>query len=289
MKHLNGKSAIVTGAASGIGSGIAVALARAGMNVAIADIQAHAADEVRRQIEAEGGRAMVIEADVSEAASVEAAGLAAEKAFGALHVAVNNAGVAMHGTPLEKVALEDWRWVIGVNIYGVIHGIRTFLPMIRKHGEGGHIVNTASIGGLQVNAGFLTAPYSMTKYAVVALSEGLQHELAGSGIGVSVLCPAAVRTQLHDSAKNRPAHLGGPFTRPQQHFLSELTADGLLPIQVGERLVKAIREDEFFVFTHSAPRAWIEARHERLMQAFERTAALEAGDARPIRQPKRPA
>ena len=287
MKQLNGKTALVTGAASGIGSGIAMALARAGMNVALADIQVQAAQELRRQIEAEGWRAIALEVDVSDAESVAQAGLAAEKTFGRLHVAVNNAGVAMHGTPLDEIELDEWHWLIGVNIFGVIHGIRAFVPLIRKHGEGGHVVNTASIGGLQVRDGWHTGAYSMTKYAVVALSEALDQELKGSGIGVSVLCPAAVRTRLHESAKNRPARLGGPYRRAQQHFLEQATADGLAPIEVGERLVRAIRDDEFFVFTHSSPRPWIEARHQRIEEAFDRIAELEAAQARNARPPER--
>ena len=275
MKDLKAKTAVVTGAASGIGSGIAQTLARAGMNVALLDIQESALGELRLQIESSGGKAIALAADVSDADSLAAAAQRAEDAFGPIHVAVNNAGVAMHGTPLEEIGLGDWNWVIGVNIYGVIHGIRTFVPMIRKHGEGGHIVNTASIGGLQVHPGWNTGAYSMTKYAVVALSEALEQELAGSGIGVSVLCPASVRTAIYDSAKNRPARLGGPFRREQQHFLKDVIADGLAPEQVGERVLRAIRDDEFFVFTHAEPRQLIEARHRRIMDAFDRIAEIE--------------
>ncbi len=275
MKDFHGKTAVVTGAASGIGSGIARSLAGAGMNVALLDIQERALDELRRQIESSGGKAIALIADVSDAGSLAAAAQRAEEAFGRIHVAVNNAGVAMHGTPLEEIELQDWNWVIGVNIYGVIHGIRTFVPMIRKHGEGGHVVNTASIGGLQMRPGWNTGAYSMTKYAVVALSEALEQELSGSGIGVSVLCPASVRTAIYDSAKNRPARLGGPFRREQQHFLKDVIADGLAPGQVGERVLRAIRDGEFFVFTHSEPRQLIEARHRRIMDAFDRIAEIE--------------
>jgi len=275
VKDLRNKTAIVTGAASGIGAGIAQTLARAGMKVALLDVQEAALDDLRRQIETAGGQAIAVVTDVSDAGSVAAAARRAEEAFGNLHVAVNNAGVAMHGTPLEEIGLEDWNWVIGVNIYGVVHGIRSFVPMIRKHGEGGHIVNTASIGGLQMRPGWHTGAYSMTKYAVVALSEALEQELEGTGIGVSVLCPAAVRTAIYDSAKNRPARLGGPFRREQQHFLKDTIADGLTPLQVGERVLRAIRDEEFFVLTHSAPRPWVEARHRRILDAFDRIAEIE--------------
>ena len=125
-------------------------------------------------------------------------------AFGALHIAVNNAGVAMHGTPIEQVTPEEWDWVIGVNVKGVINGIRTFVPMIRSHGQGGHVVNTGSVSSLFVREGRNQGAYAMTKYAVLALSEALEQELAGSGIGVSVLCPGGVTTAIFDSAATRP-------------------------------------------------------------------------------------
>lgn len=289
MRELRGKTAVVTGAGSGIGSGIARCLARAGMNVVVADIQVEAVQAVRREIHGEGGKAAAVVVDVSDPESVAALARAAEDAFGRIHLAVNNAGVAMHGTPLQDIALEDWNWVIGVNIYGVIHGIRTFVPAIAKHGDGGHIVNTASIGGLQVHPQWHTGAYSMTKYAVVALSEALERELAGSGIGVSVLCPGPVRTGLAESAKNRPPRFGGPFVRAQQHFLKEATAEGLSPIEVGERLVAVIREGEFFVLTHSAPRQWIEDRHRRIVEAFDRAARWEAAQAAKPRERGQPA
>ena len=144
MLELKGKTAIVTGAASGIGRGIAKALAGAGMNLVLADLRPGPLASARRDIETLGARAIDVTVDVSDAASVAAAGRAVEQAFGKLHVAVNNAGVAMHGTRVEVVGLDEWSWVMGVNVLGVINGIRTFVPMIRRHGEGGHVVNTAT-------------------------------------------------------------------------------------------------------------------------------------------------
>jgi NAD(P)-dependent dehydrogenase (short-subunit alcohol dehydrogenase family) len=273
--NLEGKVAIVTGAGSGIGSGIAVAFARAGMSVALADIRRDALDGVVAAVEAEGAKALPLEVDVSDLASVQAAADAVEKCFGRLHVAVNNAGVAMHGVPVEQLESADWDWVIGVNVYGVLHGMKAFLPRIRAHGEGGHLVNTASIGGFQIRPGWNTGAYSMTKYAVVAISEALEQDLEGSGIGVSVLCPAAVRTNIDQSAVARPGRFGGPFERPQNHFLRDLVKDGLTPEQVGERVLLAIRQREFYVFTHSAPRQWVDERHVRLMRAFDSAAAWE--------------
>lgn len=268
--NLSGKVAIVTGAGSGIGAGIAVAFARAGMSVAVADIRAAALDGVVAAIEAEGVEALPLEVDVSELASVQAAASAVERRFGKLHVAVNNAGVAMHGVPIEQLDQADWDWVIGVNVYGVLNGMKAFLPYLRAHGEGGHLVNTASIGGFQIRPGWHTGAYSMTKYAVVALSEALEQDLQGSGIGVSVLCPAAVSTNIDQSASARPDRFGGPFERSANHFLHDLVKDGLPPEAVGERVVLAIERGEFYVFTHSAPRQWVEERHARLLQAFDR-------------------
>jgi len=279
MNDFMGRTAFVTGAASGIGLGIARQLALAGANVVLCDIRADALREASQKLAELGARILVTPADVSDRQSLVAAADLAEQKFGPIHLLFNNAGVAMHGVPLEAVSPADWDFVIGVNIYGVIHGIETFVPRMRRHGEGGHVVNTASIGGLQVNPSFLTGPYSMTKYAVIALSEALEQELVGSGIGVSVLCPAAVDTHIHLSARSRPKRLGGPFERPENHFMGELIRDALSGDAVGARVLAAIRNDEFFIFTHSKPRAWIEARHQRIMRAFDRAAEWERTEA----------
>jgi NAD(P)-dependent dehydrogenase (short-subunit alcohol dehydrogenase family) len=280
MKELAGKTAFVTGAASGIGRGMARAFAKAGMNVALADIQAEAVEAARAEIEALGAKAIALTVDVSDRASVARAADAVMGAFGRVHVVANNAGVSMSGTPVEHVKPEEWDWVIGVNLYGVIHGMQTFLPLIRAHGEGGHIVNTSSIAGLQVRPGFHSGAYAVTKYGVVALSEALDLELAGTGIGVSVLCPAAVDTKIYETARVRPKRFGGPYVRPESDFMRTiLEREGMHPDRVGERVVQAIKDEEFFIFTHSAPRAWIEARHRRMMEAFDRAAKFEEGIA----------
>lgn len=268
MDQLEGKTAIVTGAASGIGGGIARTLARNGMAVVLCDIRGDRLDASLAEVRGLGARAIAVVTDVSDRASVENAAREAQQAFGAIHVAANNAGVAMHGKPIAELSPAEWDWVIGVNIYGVIHGIQTFLPMIRAHGGEGHIVNTASIGGFQIHPGWNTGAYSMTKYAVVALSEALAQDLEGSPIGVSVLCPASVKTQLHASSESRPERLGGPYRRPENHFLEEATSEGLAPDDVGERVARAIRHRELFVFTHVEPREWVEERHARVQAAF---------------------
>ena len=277
MREIKGKTAIVTGAASGIGLGIAKALAHAGANLVLADLRPDALDVARKTIEAIGVRAVGVTIDVSDAQSVALAGNAALDAFGALHIAVNNAGVAMHGTALEQVSLEEWDWVIGVNVKGVINGIRTFVPMIRSHGDGGHVVNTGSVSSLFVREGRDQGAYAMTKYAVLALSEALEQELAGSGIGVSVLCPGGVTTSIFDSAATRPERFGGSYRRPQQEALKATFAASALPPEVvGRRVLQAIRDNEFYVLTHTGEREIISARLDRIKAAFDRADAVMA-------------
>lgn len=275
MKHIAGKTALVTGAASGIGLGIAKALAGAAANIVLCDLRPGPLDEARAAIEALGVRAVAVPTDVSDAASVAAAGQAALDAFGALHIAVNNAGVAMHGTPVEKVTRAEWDWVIGVNINGVINGIRTFVPMIRAAGQGGHVVNTGSVSSLFVREGRNQGAYAMTKYAVLALSEALEQELAGSGIGVSVLCPGGVTTAIFDSAATRPDRFGGAYQRPEQEALKSAFATGALsPDVVGRRVLRAIQDNEFYVLTHTGEREAITARLDRIKAAFDRADAV---------------
>ncbi len=274
MRDFKGKTAIVTGAASGIGLGIAKALAHAGANIVLADVRAGPLEAATKAIEATGARAIGVTADVSDPDSVAAAGKAALDAFGALHIAVNNAGVAMHGTPVEAVTPQEWDWVIGVNVKGVINGIRTFVPMIRAHGQGGHVVNTGSVSSLFVREGRNQGAYAMSKYAVLALSEALEQELAGSGIGVSILCPGGVNTSIFDSAATRPDRFGGSYSRPGQEALKSAFANGMLaPDVVGRRVLQAIQDDEFYILTHTGEREIIGARLDRIKAAFDRADA----------------
>ena len=207
---ISGKTAIVTGAASGIGLGIATALAEAGANVVMADIQKDLVEAAAHGLSGTNKRVMPVRIDVTQEQSVLAALAEAERNFGKLHIACNNAGVPMHGTRLVDVPPGDWEFVIGVNIWGIIHGIRHFVPAILKHGEEGHVVNTASVAGFQNRRGTDQGPYSMSKYAALSLSEALEHELEGSNVGVSVLCPGPVNTNIARGARNRPDHMGGP-------------------------------------------------------------------------------
>ena len=275
MRDFKGKTAIVTGAASGIGLGIAKALAGAGANIVLADLRPEPLEAARKTIEAIGVETLAVTIDVSDPASVEAAGHATLQKFGALHIAVNNAGVAMHGTRLEHLTLQEWDWVIGVNVKGVINGIRTFVPMIRAHGEPGHVVNTGSMSSLFVRPNRNQGAYAMTKYAVLALSEALEQELQGTSIGVSILCPGGVDTAIFDSAATRPDRFGGSYRRPEQEALKSAYASGMLaPETVGRRVLQAIRDDEFYILTHTTERDAIGQRFQRLSAAFDRADAI---------------
>src|ERR1041385_3435475 len=233
---ISGKTAIVTGAASGIGLGIATALAEAGANVVMADIQKDAVEQAAHGLSGTNKRVMPVRIDVTLEQSVVEALAEAERAFGRLHIACNNAGVPMHGTRLVDVPEPDWQFVMAVNIWGIIHGIRHFVPAILKHGEEGHVVNTASVAGFQNRRGTDQGPYSMTKYAALSLSEALEHELEGTNIGVSVLCPGPINTKSARGARNRPDHRGGPQERTaNERVLAErLATTGLDPKIVGE-------------------------------------------------------
>jgi NAD(P)-dependent dehydrogenase (short-subunit alcohol dehydrogenase family) len=267
---ISGKTAIVTGAASGIGLGIATALAEAGANVVMADIQKDAVEAAAHGLSGTNKRVMPVRIDVTQERSVLDALAEAERNFGKLHIACNNAGVPMHGTRLVDVPRGDWEFVIGVNIWGVIHGIRHFLPAILKHGEEGHIVNTASVAGFQNRRGTGQGPYSMSKYAVLSLSEALEHELEGTNVGVSVLCPGPIATNIARGARNCPNHMGGPQIRANEEAVlaERLATTGLDPKRVGERVVDAIRTKTFDAFVSAVPAEIIKARHRRIEEAL---------------------
>ena len=270
MMDISGKTAIVTGAGSGIGLGITTALAEAGANVVMADIQKDLVEQAAHGLSGTNKRVMPVRIDVTQEQSVLDALADAERNFGKLHIACNNAGVPRHGTKLVDVPLSDWEFVIGVNVWGVIHGIRHFVPAILRHGEEGHVVNTASVAGFQNRRGTGQGPYSMSKYAVLSLSEALEHELEGTNVGVSVLCPGPVNTNIARGARNRPDHMGGPQIRAnEEEVLAErLATTGLDPKRVGERVVDAIRTKTFYAFVSAVPAEIITARHRRIEGAL---------------------
>jgi NAD(P)-dependent dehydrogenase (short-subunit alcohol dehydrogenase family) len=277
MRELAGQTAFVTGGASGIGLALGRAFAQAGMKVMLADIETEALAAAVKSLHNLGPDVRGVTCDVTDPVSVERAANASYEAFGNVHVVCNNAGVGA-GSGIDNISLDSWRWVLDVNLIGVLHGIRTFLPHIRAHREGGHIVNTASMAGMISGLGF--SPYAASKFAVVAMSEGLAMQLKPLGIGVSVLCPGFVRTRISESGRNRlarygPAQMPDPAS-PSGALAAELAAlvrSGLDPSDVAARVLTAIREDELYVFTHPQFRAELEERFAAILAAMDKAAA----------------
>jgi NAD(P)-dependent dehydrogenase (short-subunit alcohol dehydrogenase family) len=208
MDQFKGKTAFVTGGASGIGLALCRAFGARGMNIALVDIEAAACAEAVEALRRDGIKAIGMTCDVSNRDALAEAAAKTFSGFGKVHILCNNAGVSRAG-PIESIASSDWDWVIGVNLKGLIHGLQVFLPHMKSHGEPGHIVNTASINGVVGTP--LAGPYSATKFATVGISEVLAAELAETPIGVSVLCPSWVKTRMLDNGRNRPAQFGGPI------------------------------------------------------------------------------
>jgi NAD(P)-dependent dehydrogenase (short-subunit alcohol dehydrogenase family) len=249
MQELNGRVAVVTGGASGIGFGLASAFAAEGMKVVVGDIEAPALDDAVAKLEASGAEVLGVRTDVSDDASVAALAAAAVDRFGAIHIACNNAGVGGGGLSWEA-PLSTWEWVLGVNMWGVIHGIRAFVPILMQQDEA-HIVNTASIAGLA--AGPFMGPYNASKHAVVALSETLYHEMAMTApqVKVSVLCPGWVRTRIADSARNRPDDDGDDAVEnPARLLLQSVIERGMPPEELAAIVLDAIRAERFWILPH---------------------------------------
>jgi NAD(P)-dependent dehydrogenase (short-subunit alcohol dehydrogenase family) len=270
MKDLKEKVAFITGGASGIGLGIAGAFLDAGMRVVLADLRQDHIDEAMAEFTRRGHSKNVhaIRLDVTDRDAVAAAADETERVFGKVHVLVNNAGVGITG-PFAGITYADWDFGLAVNLGGVINGLQTFLPRIRAHGEGGHIVSTASLAALvPMPAAFVT--YVAAKAAVVAISETIRRELAPDGIGVSVLCPGPVRTNIHEVAKNRPAKfgVGNAFREAEQAGAGVVFPSMMEPGEVGALVLKAVRHDELYIITHGEWRPIAEARHAALIAAM---------------------
>lgn len=254
MQELTGRVAVITGGASGIGLALAHAFAAEGMKVVIADVEPEALARAEAGLRASGVEVLAVRCDVRDGAEVDALAAAAVEAFGAVHVVCNNAGVSGGGL-LQDLTIKDWEWILGVNLWGVIHGVRAFLPLLVAQGEG-HIVNTGSVLGL-FSAPY-TAPYSVSKYGVVALSESLFHELAMTSpdVGVSVLCPGWVDTDLHRADRNRPDELRDPDGAASAEGVGEVLrgvmAEGMAPSEVADQVVAAVKERRFYVITHES-------------------------------------
>ncbi len=274
MKSLEGKTAFVTGAASGIGLGIATALAQAGVKVMLCDIEKDALDKAVAGLRETNADVAGVLADVSLKDNLQRAADETIARFGKVHILVNNAGVGGGG---DYGTWNDagWNWVLGVNLLSVVWGIEIFGPLIEKHGEGGQIVSTASIAGMVA----LTNPsYDVTKFGVVALSEDLRPKLAARGIGVSVLCPGVIRTNIVSSGRNIPDRFAGqvptvPLEGPGTEVLKAVTeaiAKGIDPLYVGELVREAIEGDWPHIFTDLQFEPFIEARFATIKQGFDR-------------------
>jgi NAD(P)-dependent dehydrogenase (short-subunit alcohol dehydrogenase family) len=275
MKELAGKTAFVTGAASGIGLGIATALAQAGAKVMLCDIEEEALSTAVAQLKRTNADVDSVRADVSLKAELQAAAEATTARYGNVHILVNNAGVGGSG-PYGTWTDAGWNWTLGVNLMAVVWGIEIFGPLIEKHGEGGHIVSTASVAGL-ISGNSIA--YNVSKYGVVALSEGLRLELAPRGIGVSVLCPGFIRTQITSSRRNLPSRFAGAFRGPPPTTgpiaeaiarLRERVAHGIDPAYVGELVREGIENDWPYIFTDTEFEPMVEARFADIMQGFDR-------------------
>jgi NAD(P)-dependent dehydrogenase (short-subunit alcohol dehydrogenase family) len=267
MEDLQGKVAVITGGASGIGRAVAERAAAEGMKIVLGDIEegplARAADDLAGA----GAEAIGVRTDVADRASVEALRDRALDSFGAVHLVHNNAGIGLGG-PIWEVTEEDWRWILGVNLWGVIHGVATFTPLLLEQGEG-HIVNTASVAGLIV-APFL-GPYNATKQAVVAISETLFKDLQtlAAPVGVSVLCPGFVQTRIAESDRNRPDWAPDRDTMGAaevQGVVQNLVDGGIAPATVADRVIDAVRTNTFYILTHPELDIAITTRFEDIVQ-----------------------
>jgi NAD(P)-dependent dehydrogenase (short-subunit alcohol dehydrogenase family) len=277
VESVAGKTAFITGGASGIGLGMAKAFASAGMNVVIADLRLDHLEQAEAEM-AEAGhrnRAYFMALDVTDREAYAAAVDEAVQAFGKIHVLCNNAGIGILRS-IGSASFEDWDWAVDVNLNAIFTGVKLFLPHIRAHGEGGHIVNTASMAGmLQYSSAGL---YVTTKFAVVGFSEALRAELAGDGIGVSAFCPGGVRSNIRDYEKTRPERFttqqqSGSSSPPPAFTLSEADRERLStltasPEQAGEIVLKAIRDNALYIFTAPEFRPGIEERFDAILRAL---------------------
>lgn len=268
MEHLKGKVAVVTGGASGIGRALCLAFAGEGVHTVVADLDETGMTETVAGVLKTGAKAVAVKTDVTELVSVQALADRAWKEFGGVHLLCNNAGVAIHGG-LESATHHDWEWVLGVNLWGVIHGVETFVPRMIAQGEPGHIVNTASMAGLIASQGL--GVYNTSKYAVVGLSETLQKDLRQYNIGVSVLCPMGVTTNIRASERSRPPGLANPGGPPKTDGI-ELIGRYHSPEHVATRVLRAVKANRLYVLTHEEAREPLRRRFERMGRAFEESA-----------------
>lgn len=271
MDCKQGQVAFVTGGASGIGFGMATAFAKAGMKIALGDIEEGALNKSVDTLRDSGAEVLPVVVDVTDRQALAAARDAVLDAYGAVHLVCNNAGVNRAG-PITELSYEDWDWVMGVNLNGVVNGVMTFVPELTRHGSDAHMINTASVGGLVGMPGL--SIYNTAKFGVVGLSEALRADLYESGVGISVLCPGLVRTNLNTGERNRPGNEGKEIEAPENDALQQ----GMDPMELGETVLEAVRAGEFFICPHPEFRGVIKDRNAALEAAFKGDAPQEVVD-----------
>ena len=276
---VTGKTAFITGGASGIGFAIANSFAAKGANVMLADINADALEEAASTLSAKGANVGTVLCDVGSEADVRAAAEATIERFGKVHIVVNNAGVGIGGKAGET-PIEDWKWIVDINLMGVVYGVEVFTPLIKSLGEGGYFVNTASMAGHVASPAM--APYHATKFAVVGYSEALKDDLARSNIGVSVLCPAWVRTSIYKSHLNSPSEKTNASGEKGFSAMKDVVESGIAPELVGDWTVECVEQGRFYIFTHPSMEQYIGMRHEQIRADY----AACAADARLADEPE---
>ena len=275
MSTIQGRTAFVTGAGSGIGLAIARSLAQRGANVMLADLDAARLEAAEADLLGIHNGIASLQCDVADAAQVQSAAEATVERFGGAHIVVNNAGVALGGAAGD-IDLADWRWLVGINLMGVVHGVHSFLPILRRQGVGGHIVNTASIAGHFAMPGL--GPYNASKYAVVGYSETLMRELQPEGIGVSVLCPGWVKTDIHNTGAKKPSLQGAPAVIAPAlggttDGVPDVIANGIDPAMVGDWTAEGIETGRFYLFTHPSMKPMTELRAAAIAEDYAACAA----------------
>jgi NAD(P)-dependent dehydrogenase (short-subunit alcohol dehydrogenase family) len=267
MRDFEGRVAFVTGGANGLGFALARKFGRARMKVMLADIDIDALENAVAELKKDQISVRSVECDVSDRASVQRAAADTLAAFGKVHLLCSNAGVQCGGA-IERITPGDWDWVLGVNVMGFVHAIQAFLPQIKAHREGGHIVAISALIGTFSAPGF--GPVNAAKAGIIALSQTLAAELAGTSIGVSVAVPGIMRTRAADCARNRPKRFGEPTERSQEarDQVAALVRSGMDPDEVAEKILHGIKENQLYIFSHPEWRSTLEEHYQRILAAY---------------------
>ena len=280
MDDFSGKTALVTGAGSGIGRGIALALAREGANVVLADIEQDAVAAAAREVEALEVRALAVQLDVTDESAQRNLAERIETEFGGLHLICLNAGV-LSSEPVAEATEADWQWAFGVNVFGVARGVRACLPALRRQTPDAHILITVSVAGLRPNEAAPIGVYSASKHAALAYVEVLHNELAAESIGVSALCPGGVRTKIGVAGRNRHDQYGGPNDDISFGQTGTGLSGGMDPEEAGRIAVRGIKAGRRLILTHPETRAQVEARYARIMDDYDFLENANASEGAP--------